>query len=473
MVGPPVVGGGNRPVDRRRWACMDPASSILFCRCWCGFTPEAPLSELDGYLDDAAAEEKLRELALEAADDNPDRLTRFVEAHKEADRQRRAAQRRRSLGQPTAPTSINRRRASASTPRSASELSLAGLRDDLPRLLEALGWRAPRGRTGAVVVAHDGKVFDPLWLPAFLVLEVSSQAVACDVVAALNHALPASIEGVSPHSATAVTARIGALTTSDLSAPRRAELSIQLRQLGESIHTPSPSSLPNLRVSRHAGIAALHETMVVHARLLADELDRDDRVTGASAVDSLDADVHGVVLNCNEFRQEGSGWRITFNCEHAIFPDLKGLHHLQELIRRQGQPVHVLDLSPDLAGGTAPDPHLDQRAKDEFEAKLIELREQRQQAVESQNALIIQECDAESAEIKEALRKGCALRGRDRMTGDREEGARRRTSSAIRTALARLKEGLPDLHAHFEEHLDTPTGLTPKYLPPEGTRWLL
>lgn len=186
-----------------------------------------------------------------------------------------------------------------------------------------------------------------------------------------------------------------------------------------------------------------------------------------------------------ELRREGDHWRVGFGDRSATVADLKGLHHLAVLVARPGQEVHALDLALaghatppaggghttsaalDRAGGDA-GPLLDDAAKRAYREHLECLAEDLEEAQanndEARAARARLEIDAVTGELSAAI----GLAGRDRRAGADAERARVAVTKAIRSAVRRIDDHLPQLGAHL--HASVRTGTFCRYDPDPSSR---
>jgi hypothetical protein len=178
------------------------------------------------------------------------------------------------------------------------------------------------------------------------------------------------------------------------------------------------------------------------------------------------------------FRREGQYWIVRHRGEMARLPNRKGMRYLSELLHTPGREVHVLELlrvgepgSPKrgqpgtvAARSGADEAILDPRAKREFRQRLLDLKEDLDEA-ESRNDLgrasvIKMEIDAISHELASAA----GLGGRDRGMPSPAERARVSVTKAIRGAVRAIAADCPELGRHLEAAVHT--GRLCSYAPP-------
>ena len=177
------------------------------------------------------------------------------------------------------------------------------------------------------------------------------------------------------------------------------------------------------------------------------------------------------------FLREGQYWTIRHRGETATLPDRKGMRYLAELLHARGREVHVLELlrvaepgppgrgSPEmLLGGGAEDAILDPRAKREYRQRLLDLREDLDEA-ESRNDLEhVSRIKAEIDMLSHELASAAGLGTRDRNMPSPVERARVSVTKAIRGAVRAIATDCPGLGRHLEASVHT--GRLCSYAPP-------
>ena len=188
--------------------------------------------------------------------------------------------------------------------------------------------------------------------------------------------------------------------------------------------------------------------------------------------------------------REGEFWTIAYAGNTIRLRDVKGLRYIAFLLAAPGLDVHVLELfaaaegSPGVGAGPSGDglrsarpadlgPQLDRRAKEEYRARLEDLRsdleEARQFADDERAARLEVEIDA----LVEELARAAGLGGRDRPLSSPSERARVNVTKAIRTAIRMVEKQSPTLAEHLSASIRT--GRFCSYAPPGEAppRWSL
>jgi len=158
--------------------------------------------------------------------------------------------------------------------------------------------------------------------------------------------------------------------------------------------------------------------------------------------------------------------------------DAKGLRDLATLLRSPGRPIRAANLvagaddaavSAELRMGA--DEVLDERARQELRARLLDLEAEIEEAGRwhdpERAARAVLERDALVAELAAAT----GLGGRARRLGDQSERARKTVTARIRDVIDRVERVHPALGAHLRASVTTGTFCS--YSPPAPTAWEL
>ena len=179
------------------------------------------------------------------------------------------------------------------------------------------------------------------------------------------------------------------------------------------------------------------------------------------------------------FRRHGTLWTLTYAGRTVRMRDAKGLHDLATLLAAPGRPVAAAELVAAAAGEAAvptdlrlgADEVLDERARHEIRARLLDLEEEIEEADrwhdQERAARAATERDALVAELAAAA----GLGGRARRLGDQSERARKTVTARIRDVIGRVERLHPALGAHLRASVTTGTFCS--YSPPAPTAWEL
>jgi tetratricopeptide (TPR) repeat protein len=177
---------------------------------------------------------------------------------------------------------------------------------------------------------------------------------------------------------------------------------------------------------------------------------------------------------------DGKRWTATANGTTVRLGDSKGLRYLAELVRAPGVEHHALDLVDRVEGvehgiarrslGDA-GPAADARARAAYRARVEELRGEIADATAEGRYDEAERLNGEVEQLVTELARAFGLGGRGRPQASAAERARLNVTRALRTAISRLGEVLPDAAA-----LDrgVRTGLYCAYTPLDGdVRWIV
>jgi tetratricopeptide (TPR) repeat protein len=186
----------------------------------------------------------------------------------------------------------------------------------------------------------------------------------------------------------------------------------------------------------------------------------------------------------NLFRREGEYWTIAYGGAVFRLKDVKGLGYLAHLLRYPAQDFHVLDLSG-LGGGEAAESGesedadagdaaasnleirrgpsvdagevIDQQAREAYRARLLELREEIEEARELGNVDRAEALQEEVDQIARHYSAGVGLGGRPRRAASSSERARINVGRAIRSTIDRIGEQCPALGEMLTKAIKTGT----------------
>lgn len=182
------------------------------------------------------------------------------------------------------------------------------------------------------------------------------------------------------------------------------------------------------------------------------------------------------------FVREGDFWLVAFHGHATRLRDAKGLRYLARLLALPGKEVHTLDLvggyerpvgeipTGELETGDVRHPLLDEQAKRAYRRRIEDLRAQIAEAEEFHDLERRETAARELDQLVEALATAVGLGGRDRTASSASERARVASTRAIRAAIGRIREELPELGQHLDVAIKTGTYLSyqtdPSVTPP-------
>ena len=248
--------------------------------------------------------------------------------------------------------------------------------------------------------------------------------------------------------------------------------------LQEGLDDLAAVDLPLLRASLHLDLARLHDTAgdraeaVVEARAAAALLVRLDVIVAADDATMLrrlgvEAASRPVAVGCRvaTLQRDGVWWTAGCGETTVRVRDTKGLRYLAELVAHPATERHALDLV-DLVEGVSDagvdrrrlgdaGARLDAQSRDAYRRRVAELRD------EVEDALAVEDDDRAAARQAELdglvaeLARAFGLGGRDRRAASAAERARLNVTRALRAALAKLSDALPDAGAVLDRRVRT------------------
>jgi tetratricopeptide (TPR) repeat protein len=249
--------------------------------------------------------------------------------------------------------------------------------------------------------------------------------------------------------------------------------------LQEGLVALRTTELPLLEMSLLLDLARVLEdtdrsAAIIEARGAAGLLAHLDVVLGAddeALLERLGVDAHPrpTSAGCRvaTLERDGTWWTIGCADTHARLRDSKGMRYLADLVARPGAERHALDLV-DLVEGVADPatgldrrklgdagPQIDAQSRAAYRRRVTELRD----AVE--DALAVEDDDRAAAAQTELdallgeLARSLGLSGRDRLASSAAEKARLNVTRALRAALAKISEALPEAGAVLDRRVRT------------------
>jgi tetratricopeptide (TPR) repeat protein len=192
----------------------------------------------------------------------------------------------------------------------------------------------------------------------------------------------------------------------------------------------------------------------------------------------------------SEFHREADVWTVSFAGRAARLKDTKGLRDIAILLARPGTEVHCSELiaagegsaSPTApswelveaglsTGGARANEVLDQRARDAYRARVVELQEDLDEAEASNDPERAARARVEMDFLTTELARAYGLGGRIRKAGDPTERARKAVAERIRASIARVAAAHPALGRHLENSIRT--GIFCSYRPETPVDWKL
>jgi len=195
------------------------------------------------------------------------------------------------------------------------------------------------------------------------------------------------------------------------------------------------------------------------ARALADELGQSSLVQRfGGAIEPASASFV-FTLRC-----DGDVWTVMLRDRTIQLRDSRGLQLLDQLVANPGHEFHVLQLVGADAGdagdaGAALDP----QAIQTYRRRLLELREELDEAERFADTHRAEKARAEIDFLTQELARAVGLGGRERRVGGAAERARTTVQKRLRGAIKKLEDGVPELAQHLDRFVHT--GAFCGYLP--------
>jgi hypothetical protein len=176
-------------------------------------------------------------------------------------------------------------------------------------------------------------------------------------------------------------------------------------------------------------------------------------------------------------QREGEYWTITTSGTDTLrLRNSRGLALLDTLLTHRGQELHVLQLvgaessaseSEDVDNQGDAGPVLDSKAVNDYRQRLLDLREELEEAQSFSDAGRTERARREMELLTQELARAVGLGGRERRVGGAAERARTMVQKRLRTAIRHIEDGLPSLGRHLDQTIKT--GAFCGYLP-DGRR---
>ena len=362
-----------------------------------------------------------------------------------------------------------------------AEALLLGRDDQIQALLPTARLHLARGdhdlarataRRGLRVLGDD-RVRAAALLGVVIEAELAKGDVAA--AAAVSLELDGVTAGVSLPALRAESARVRALVRT-----AQGDAGAAVAALHEGLGRLSGVDLPLVTASLHLALARLQEEQgdragaTVEARAAGALLARLDVVVGVGAAALLtrlgvEASRTGPGVGCRvaTLQREGAWWTAGCGDTHVRLGSTKGLSYLAELLGHPGTERHALDLVDLVEGVTPVDTGIDRRllgdagdlldaqSRSAYRRRVAELRDEVEDALAVEDddgaAAIQRELDALVAELARAF----GLGGRSRKASSTAEKARLNVTRALRAAVGRVTQALPDAGAVLDRRVRT------------------
>jgi hypothetical protein len=168
-------------------------------------------------------------------------------------------------------------------------------------------------------------------------------------------------------------------------------------------------------------------------------------------------------------RFEGDVWALTYKGMNVRVRDLKGLRDIAHLLGRPNEEVHCLELMGAAHVQDSAGPALDDRARRAYQARIVELQTEIDEAREANDPNRADRAEVELDTLVQQLSEAFGISGRARERGSSAERARTAVTYRIRAAIRRVAEVHPDLGRHLDNAVRTGTWCS--YRPDSDITW--
>ena len=172
-----------------------------------------------------------------------------------------------------------------------------------------------------------------------------------------------------------------------------------------------------------------------------------------------------------ELLSEGDSWRVGFGGRTVRIRDMKGVRDLAILLARPGVEVHALELMGGADVGDAAGPAIDEKARKAYQARIVELQHDIDQARDDNDRARAERAELELDALVEQLSEAFGLGGRSRTTGSSSERARTAVTYRVRAAIRKLDQLHPELGRHLANSVRTGTWCS--YRPENEVSWTI
>lgn len=176
------------------------------------------------------------------------------------------------------------------------------------------------------------------------------------------------------------------------------------------------------------------------------------------------------------FVRDGEDWTVTFRARTVRLRDSKGLVYIAELLGSPGKEIHVAALaglgrSESASLGNDVGPVIDAKAKLAYQARVEELRAERDEARDWGDLERAARAEEELWFLTHELSAAYGLGGRARRADDPTERIRKAVTNRIRQSMVKIDAVHPELGRHFSNSIRTGTFCS--YMPEAPVRWKL
>jgi hypothetical protein len=172
------------------------------------------------------------------------------------------------------------------------------------------------------------------------------------------------------------------------------------------------------------------------------------------------------------FLRKHDYWKIRYHGHTAFLKSARGLYYIAFMLHDPGREFHVMELldrgmdvlSPTAGvaahgrvrrGVCAAVPVLDAKAKAKLKSRLIDLRQELNEAERLNDFHRKAQAQNELQAIAEYLASAVGIGGRDRRTSSDAERARSAVTKCIKKAIEKIGDAIPSLSSHLAARIKT------------------
>jgi hypothetical protein len=173
----------------------------------------------------------------------------------------------------------------------------------------------------------------------------------------------------------------------------------------------------------------------------------------------------------NSFKPENGMWHMRFEDKAILLQEVKGFHDLARLMDTLGVEVHCTEMMGNPDSFMENDPVLDDKAKQSYEQRIRDLRDEIRDAEEMNDLIRAEKFKSELDQLTHHLAKALGIGRRPRKLNAAAERARAAVTWRLRSAIKKIEAAHPALGQHLANTIRTGTFCS--YTPEKDQNWHL
>jgi TolB-like protein/tetratricopeptide (TPR) repeat protein len=173
----------------------------------------------------------------------------------------------------------------------------------------------------------------------------------------------------------------------------------------------------------------------------------------------------------NSFKPENGMWHMRFEDKAIQLQEVKGFHDLARLMDTPGVEVHCTEMMGNPDSFMENDPVLDDKAKQSYEQRIRDLRDEIRNAEEMNDLIRAEKFKSELDQLTHHLAKALGIGRRPRKLNAAAERARAAVTWRLRSAIKKIEAAHPALGQHLANTIRTGTFCS--YTPEKDQNWHL